>query len=111
VALAKQVVGEIGALPQDLPVYLDISTADRWVSEAEAVLSRLAQLIETAEFRRVNREDDWAVPLRGPAAIDLVQLLEDQDIDPLDHVDPDVVALRWFLFLRWAIEGEDQTPP
>jgi hypothetical protein len=154
VALARQVVGEIGALPQDLPVYLDISTADHWVSEAEAVLGRLTKLIETAEFRRVNQEDvsfardwalgpstrqlveagprisngdmkfghvfgapggfrfvDWAVPLRGPAEIDLVQLLEDQDIDPLDHVDPDVVALRWFLFVRWAIEGTTRLLP
>jgi hypothetical protein len=153
-ALARQVVGEIGALPQDLPVYLDISTADRWVTEAEAVLGRLAKLIETAQFRLVSREDvsfardwalgprirelvgsssrltngdmkfdhvfcgpcgfrfvDWAVPLRGPAEIDLVQLLEDQDIDPLDHVDPDLVALRWFLFLRWAIEGKTRLLP
>lgn len=40
-----------------------------------------------------------------------MQLLEDQDIDPLDHVDPDVVALRWFLFLRWAIEGKTRLLP
>ena len=59
------------------------------------------------EFRFV----DWAVPLRGPAEIDLVQLLEDRDIDPLNHVDPDVVALRWFLFLRWAIEGKTRLLP
>jgi hypothetical protein len=154
VALARQVVGEIGELPQDLPVYLDISTADRWVTEAEGVLSRLISLIETAQFRLVAREDvtfardwamgpkvlelagssarlangdmkfnhvfgspggfrfvDWSVPLRGPAEIDLVQLLEDQNINPLDHVDPDVVVLRWFLFLRWAIEGKTSLLP
>lgn len=153
-ALARQVVGEIGALPQDLPVYLDISTADRMVTEAEAVLGRLTKLIEAGQFRRVSMPDvsfarewalgpiirdlvesssrlangdmkfdhvfggpggfrfvDWSVPLRGPADIDLVQLLEDQDIDPLDHVDPDLVALRWFLFLRWAIEGKTRLLP
>lgn len=153
-ALARQVVGEIGELPQDLPVYLDISTADRWVTEAEAVLGRLARLIETARFRLVSRDDvsfardwalgpgiqelvesssclangdmkfdhvfrgpggfrfvDWAVPLCGPADIDLVQLLEGQDINPLDYVDPDLVALRWFLFLRWAIEGKTRLLP
>jgi hypothetical protein len=54
---------------------------------------------------------DWSVPLRGPAEIDLVQLLEDHGIDPLDHVDPDLVALRWFLFLRWAIEGKTRLLP
>jgi hypothetical protein len=154
VTLARQVVGEIGELPQDLPVYLDISTADRWITEAEGVLSRLTKLIETAQFRLVTREDvafagawamgprvlelaessariangdmkfnhvfggpggfrfvDWSVPLRGPAEVDLVQLLEDQNIDPLDHVDPDVVVLRWFLFLRWAIEGKTRLLP
>jgi hypothetical protein len=153
-ALARQIVGEIAALPQDLPVYLDISTADHWVTEAEAVLGRMTKLIETAQFRLVSREDvafardwalrpgvqelvgstsrltngdmkfdhvfcgpcgfrfvDWSVPLRGPAEIDLVQLLEDQGIDPLDHVDPDLVALRWFLFLRWAIEGKTRLLP
>jgi hypothetical protein len=153
-ALAGQVVGEIGALPQDLPVYLDISTADRWVAEVEAVLDRLSRLIETAQFRLVSGQDvafvrhwagaprildlvesdsrlangdmkfdhvfrgpvgfrfvDWSVPLRAPAGIDLVQLLEDQDIDPLDHVDPDLVVLRWFLFLRWAIEGKTRLLP
>jgi hypothetical protein len=120
-ALARQVVGEIAALPRDLPVYLDISTTDRWVGEAEAVLERLTRLIETAQFGLVSREDvifardwalgprikdllesssrlthgdmkfnhvfgapgafrfvDWSVPVRGPAGIDLVQLLEDQ---------------------------------
>jgi hypothetical protein len=153
-ALARQVAGELDALPQDLPVYLDISTAERWASEAEAVLGRLARLVETAQFSLVSREDvsfvrdwalgpgiqelvrsssrlangdmkfghvfrgpggfrfvDWAVPLRGPAGIDLVQLLEDQHIEPLGHVDPDLVVLRWFLFLRWAIEGKTRLLP
>ncbi len=154
VALARQVVAEIGVLPQDLPVYLDISSADRWVAEAEAVLGRLTKLIEAAEFCLVSREDisfvrdwargpgiqdlvesssrlthgdmkfdhvfcgpagfrfvDWSVPVRGPAELDLVQLLEDQEIDPLDHVHPDLVVLRWFLFLRWAIEGKTRLLP
>jgi hypothetical protein len=154
VALARQVTDEIGALPQDLPVYLDISTGDRWSAEADAVLGRLAKLIEAGQFRLVSRDDvcfardwamgpriqdlvesgsrlangdmkfdhvfpgpagfrfvDWSVPLRGPAEIDLVQLLEDQDIDPLSHVHPDLVALRWFLFLRWAIEGKTRLLP
>lgn len=154
VALARQVVGEIGELPQDLPVYLDISTTERWIAEAEAVLGRLNKLIETAQFTLVSQQDvsfvrdwalapdicelvesssrltngdmkfghvfrgphgfrfaDWAVPLRGPAGIDLVQLLEDRDIDPVDHVEPELVALRWFLFLRWAIEGKTRLLP
>lgn len=153
-ALARQVVGELGALPQDLPVYLDISTADRWITEAEAFLDRLARLIDEAQFRLVSRQDiafvrdwahaprilelvdsdarlangdmkfdhvfsspvgfrfvDWSVPLRAPAEIDLVEMLEDQGIDPLDHVEPDLVALRWFLFLRWAIEGKTRLLP
>lgn len=54
-ALARQVVGETGTLPQDLPVYLDISTADRWAAGAEAVLGRLAELIETAGHGRGPR--------------------------------------------------------
>jgi hypothetical protein len=154
VALASRVVGEIGALPQHLPVYLDISTADRWVTEVEEVLGRLTKLVETAQFSLVSGDDisfardwaqgpgihelvesnsrlangdmkfdhvfcgpagfrfvDWSVPVRGPAEIDLVQLLEEQDIDPLDHVHPDLVVLRWFLFLRWAIEGKTRLLP
>jgi hypothetical protein len=59
------------------------------------------------EFRFVDR----SVPLRVRAGIDLVQLLEDHEIDPLDHVDPDLVALRWFQFLRWAIEGKTRLRP
>lgn len=58
-------------------------------------------------FRFVDR----SVPLRGPAGIDLVQLLEDQNIDPLGHADPDLVTLRWFLFLRWAIEAKTRLLP
>jgi hypothetical protein len=154
VALARQVVSEMAALPQDLPVYLDISTADRWVTEVDAVLGRLTRLIETAQFSLVSRDDvsfardwahgqsvqelvesdsrlangdmkfdhvfrgpagfrfiDWSVPVRGPAEIDLVQLLAERDIDPLDHVDPDLVVLRWFLVLRWAIEGKTRLLP
>jgi hypothetical protein len=32
-------------------------------------------------------------------------------IRPSAHVDPDLVLLRWFLFLRWAIEGKTRLLP
>lgn len=38
--------------------------------------------------------------VRFSSGLDLVQLPEDQAIDPVDHVDADVVMLRWFLFAR-----------
>jgi hypothetical protein len=46
---------------------------------------------------------DWQVPVRGPADIDLVMLLNDRNVPALEYVAPAVVGIRWFLLLRWAV--------
>lgn len=45
---------------------------------------------------------DWQRPVLGPADLDLVSLLRYRRIDPLLHVEREVVQLSWFILLHWA---------
>jgi hypothetical protein len=49
---------------------------------------------------------DWQRPMRAPADVDVASLLIGQGVDPLDFVDPAVVAIFWFLRLHWAVMAQ-----
>lgn len=154
VRAARTVVDAIGTLPQDLPVFVAIDTAERWAEEVEWTLRGLSMLIGDGRFERATAADvefvrrwsraaavvqavvetsrlasgdlkfdqvfqgsqglqlvDWAVPVRGPADIDLTLLLNDQGVPALKYVDPAVVGITWFLLLRWAVYSKLQLIP
>jgi hypothetical protein len=53
-----------------------------------------------------DRVIDWQRPVMGPADLDLAGLLIGERIDPRPHVSATVVALHWFLLLRWAVVAQ-----
>jgi hypothetical protein len=58
-----------------------------------------------------RRMIDWQRPVRGPADLDLVSLLRYRRIDPLRHVDAEVVQLSWFVLLHWAAVAQTDLLP
>lgn len=47
---------------------------------------------------------DWQFPLRAPAEIDLVTLLESQNIESHEYVNPAVTGIFYFTRIAWAIQ-------
>ncbi|MBI1257090.1 MAG: phosphotransferase [Chloroflexi bacterium] len=50
----RRVIEQIGAITGDLPVYLDIGSAEKWAAECEFVFERLATLIADKRFTSVD---------------------------------------------------------
>lgn len=49
---------------------------------------------------------DWQRPVVAPSEIDLVSLLVEEGMDPLQYIQADTVKLFWFLRLHWAVEAQ-----
>lgn len=49
---------------------------------------------------------DWQRPILGPVDLDLVDLLNSLDYDPLPHVDAGVVQVRHLLSIGWLTEAK-----
>lgn len=54
---------------------------------------------------------DWQRPYRAPGDIDLVTFLESLGISPSPYVDPEVIGLRRFLSLHWAVVAKARLLP
>lgn len=54
---------------------------------------------------------DWQRPYRAPGEIDLVSLLDSQQIPARQYVAPEIVGLRWFLFVHWVVEAKTNLLP
>lgn len=69
VSHARRVVDQVGALPSDLPVYLDLGSSDKWTQEAQQTVGKLQRLITNGRFTSVPNDvvsglDHWL--MSGP---------------------------------------------
>lgn len=98
----------------------DVDRLRAW-AESRAVRARLSEdpCLAHSDLRRDQifvvddgyRVIDWQRPVRGPAGIDTVRLLEDLGVDPRPHVNRSTYALALFLGLHWAIVGQHDLFP
>jgi hypothetical protein len=54
---------------------------------------------------------DWQRPILAPAGVDLVMLLDQQGIDPRPFTSAEMIGIRWFVLLRWAVECQHDLLP
>jgi hypothetical protein len=47
---------------------------------------------------------DWQYPRRGPRGVDLAALLESLGFDPVPHVGPGPLIVRWLLGVEWMVQ-------
>jgi Phosphotransferase enzyme family len=98
----------------------EIDAVQAW-AESEPVVARIAagtrvthgdlradQIFLTSNGYRVI---DWQRPILGPPDVDLVMLLDQHGIDPLPYASAEVVGVRWFVILRWAVEAQHDLLP
>lgn len=89
---AIAVVKEIGGMPQDLPVYLDVGTPEKWSSEVTATVHRLRQLNSDGWFSRsiagvVDNVESWALSGQVLDEVAATSRLVHRDLKPA-HVFP-----------------------
>jgi len=107
-----------GSFPSVAPVQVD---ALRTWSESEPVIAAVSS--DTRPIHADLRADqafvlpdgyrvvDWQRPILAPAGVDLVMLLDQQGVDPRPYASAEVIGLRWFVILRWAVECQHDLLP
>lgn len=149
VEYGKQIVGQIGNIVGELPVYINIGSPEAWLNIGQMILEKVFKLVSDGRFSLMSvnviedmrtwiesdkiikavtdnsrvihgdlkadqvfitedgyRVIDWQRPIIAPPEVDLVSLLVERKIDPLNYVDSVTIGIFWFLRLYWAVEAQ-----
>jgi hypothetical protein len=107
-----------GSFPSVTPVHVEAVRA--W-AESEPVIAAVSSGTRPihADLRADQvfvlpdgyRVVDWQRPILAPAGVDLVMLLDQQGIDPRPYTSAEMIGIRWFVILRWAVECQHDLLP